>query len=447
MTATDGHTAWQKFICQACGHIYDEAMGDGTLPAGTRLDDIDEGWGCPVCGASKDDFELCKQTTHAKGDHTSKAGIVIIGAGLAGWSVVDALRAIDKDIAITLITADDADRYHKPMLSVAISGQKTPDDLIRSTGRDAAHAANIRLLADTWVWHIDAVAKQVHTTHGDIPYDDLVLAIGANPIYPPSIDHAMAWHINHLQPFAKLQARLNDSKKHLAIIGAGMVGTEFAEDLIRAGHKVSLIDVSAHPLSALLPKVASDRILAAITALGVDFIGNALVQGVERTADGYSIQIQDGTSKQMHTLMVDDIVMATGLMVDEHLPDSAGIDFDRRTGITVHPTTLQTSAPHIYAIGDCISIEGVPCRYVAPHRAQAAAIAGHILQGVGNYEHKAPMIRLKNKCITVTANGLPHAEGDWRIDKDDAEELSLSMYQDGQVIAKALLKTPPKQAT
>lgn len=57
---------------------------------------------------------------------SSKDGVVIIGAGLAGWHVIDAIRAKDKDIPITLVTADDGDRYHKPMLTMAISQKNAP---------------------------------------------------------------------------------------------------------------------------------------------------------------------------------------------------------------------------------------------------------------------------------------------------------------------------------
>ena len=135
--------------------------------------------------------------------------------------------------------------------------------------------------------------------------------------------------------------------------------------------------------------------------------------------------------------------MATGLIIEGRLPTRAGVAFDPRQGIAVHPKTLQTSAPHIYALGDCISIDGTPCRYVAPHRAQATAIAHEIL-GLphAGYEHKPPMIRLKNKSINVTANGNPRADGDWHIIKDETDELSLELHSDNQIIAKALLKSP-----
>ncbi|MFP3354042.1 hypothetical protein R0K04_22025, partial [Pseudoalteromonas sp. SIMBA_153] len=69
---------------------------------------------------------------------TAKKGVVIIGAGLAGWHVIDAIRAKDTEIPITLITADSGDRYHKPMLTMAISQNKRASDLVRASGSEAA---------------------------------------------------------------------------------------------------------------------------------------------------------------------------------------------------------------------------------------------------------------------------------------------------------------------
>lgn len=452
-TPTDGRGAWRKFICLACGYIYDEEFGDPEdgLPAGTRFEDIPDDWQCPLCGVKKSDFEPYDGTEEALNITTPifnshKKGIVIIGAGLAGWSVVDAVRALDKDIPVTLICGDSGDRYHKPMLSVAISQGKTPADLVRTSAVQSATDNHIRLLANTFVTHIDTETQTLHTTRGDVGYDDLVLAIGAAPAYPPTIAKDVAHHVNDLRRFDALQKALaRDNKpKNIAIIGAGMVGTELAEDLVNAGHQVSLIDVSPRPLSAFLPKLAGERILNAITAKGITWLGFSMVNDVAVTPSGYEIALLDCNDNSTHTLSFDEVIVATGLAVDERLPTRAGVDFNKRTGIAVHQHTLQTSVPHIYALGDCISIDGVPCRYVAPHRAQATAIAHEIL-GVAHsgYEHKAPMIRLKNKNINVTANGNPRADGDWRIIKDDPAELSLEMVDDaGEVIAKALLKSP-----
>lgn len=446
---TDGRGAWRKFICLACGYIYDEELGDPEdgLPAGTRFEDIPNDWQCPLCGVRKSDFEPYEETSHVAPavvfDRTER-GVVIVGAGLAGWAMVDALRALDKDLLITLISADDADRYHKPMLSVALSQNKGRAELVRATGSQSALDNNVRLLANTYVTNIDTHTQSLHTTRGTVYYDKLILAIGASPAYPPTITKEMAWHVNHLERFDELKSRLTTSK-HVAIIGAGMIGTELSEDLIKAGHKVSLIDVHPRPLSALLPAMAGERILNAIVALGVNWLGHSMVKGVNATAHGYEIDLFDCDSETVSPLLVDEIIVATGLHVHERLPLRANLTFNKHTGIAVNPQTLQTSVPDIYALGDCISIDGVPCRYVAPHRSQASVIAGQIIQQDGQgtiYKHTPPMIRLKNKCISVTANGLPKGVGDWHVLSDDENGLVLEMREHGNVVATATIKSP-----
>ena len=421
----------KKFICCACGHIYDEALGepDNGLPAGTRFEDVLDDWQCSLCGVKKSNFEPYEdpQNTPTTAFNHAGRGVVIVGAGLAGWAVADALRALDKDVIITMITADGGDRYHKPMLSVAISQGKTRTDLVRMTGEKSATDNAITLLAHTHVTHIDTHAKVLSTTWGDVVYDKLVLAIGANPAYPPSINKDLVWHVNHLDEFHNLQLRLS-APKNIAIVGAGMIGVELAEDLISAGHTVALIDVNPYPLSALLPKIAGERILSAICNKGVTWLGFSMVKSISKTKMNYEICLFDRKSETTALYYFDEVVIATGLSVDEQLPTQAGLIFDKQTGIAVNKQTLQTSVPDIYALGDCISIDGVPCRYVAPHRLQATTIAHEIL-GLphAGYVHKPPMIRLKNKCINVTANGNPASVGDWQVIKNEDGELSLEL--------------------
>lgn len=444
---TDKNTPFRKFICRACGYIYDEALGDPEdgLPAGTRFEDIPDDWECPLCGVRKSDFEPYEEPENtaptAVFDRPQK-GVVIIGAGLAGWAVVDAIRAIDTDIHITLISGDSADRYHKPMLSVAFSQGKTRTDLVRTTGEQSALDKSITLIAHTFVTNIDSELKTLSTTRGQIQYDKLVLAIGANPAYPPTIDKDKAWHINHLDKFSELQSTLRPHS-HIAIVGAGMVGVELAEDLTNAGHQVSLIDVNPRPLAGLLPSVAGDKMLTALTGLGVGWLGFSMVKGVSVSEKGYEIALFDCATNETTPRHFDKVIVATGLVVDERLPKRAGVNFHRHTGIEVNEKTLQTSVADTYALGDCVSIGGVPCRYVAPHRAQATAIAHEVL-GLPHdgYTHIPPMIRLKNKSVSITVNGNPKAVGDWQVVSDEAGELVLQLFDNGQATAKAVIKTP-----
>ena len=386
------------------------------------------------------------------------SGIVIIGAGLAGWHVIDAIRAKDKTIPITLVTADSGDRYHKPMLTMAISQNKRASDLVRATGSEAAKTADITLLAQTQVTDIDAATQQlqlisalrsdpVYTNYATISYDKLVLAMGAHPIFPKSLPEDLVWHVNHIERFGQLQEKLAMGSQHVAIVGAGMVGTEIAEDLLKAGHKVTLIDLNDAPLSQMLPAKATARIAEAVKSQGINFLGGYQVTDIVRISDSNNDDSHDGKlqvsyepfasneenteSKQSGILIVDHVIASTGLTVDDKLPTAAGVDYNRRTGIEVDAPTLRTTTDNIYAIGDCMSINGVACRYVAPLRAQAATIADDIL-GLehAGYEHKPPMIRLKNKAISVMVTGVPQADGDWQIVTDTTDELVMTLYDE-----------------
>lgn len=394
--------------------------------------------------------------------------IVIIGAGLAGWHVIDAIRAKDKDIPITLVTSDNGDRYHKPMLTMAISQQKNAADLVRATGADAAKAANINLIANTQVTDIDATAKTVqlisalrsdpvYTNYATISYEKLVLAMGAHPIFPKSLPKDLVWHVNHIERFGQLQEKLATGSQHVAIVGAGMVGTEIAEDLLKAGHQVTLIDLNDAPLSQMLPAKATARIAEAVKSQGINFLGGYQVTDVIRINDGNDIERlqvsyeplasneESTESKQSDILIVDHVIASTGLTVDGTLPTAAGVQFNRRTGIEVDAPTLRTTTDNIYAIGDCMSINGVACRYVAPLRAQAATIADDIL-GLehSGYEHKPPMIRLKNKAISVMVTGVPQANGNWQVTTESNDELIMDLLDDNdEVSATVTIKAPP----
>jgi NAD(P)H-nitrite reductase large subunit len=379
--------------------------------------------------------------------------------------VIDAIRSKDKEIPITLITADNADRYHKPMLTMAISQDKKPADLVRAAGEQAAKTANVTLLAHTQVSDIDAASQTLqlvsanrsdpaNTNYAVINYDKLVLAMGAHPIFPKSLPESLVWHVNHIERFGQLQEKLSTGSQHVVIVGAGMVGTEIAEDLLKAGHKISLIDLNDAPLAQMLPAKATARIRQAIESQGIEFLGGYQVTDVVRNEDDrleVSYEPLENVQGQANTMTVDHVIASTGLVVDDKLPAAAGIEFNPRTGIVVDAPTLRTNANNVYAIGDCMSIDGVACRYVAPLRAQAATIADDILgHAHAGYDHKPPMIRLKNKAIAVTVVGVPQATGNWQVKTETTDELVMELFDDATddkaVKATVSLKVPAKPA-
>jgi rubredoxin-NAD+ reductase len=88
--------------------------------------------------------------------------------------------------------------------------------------------------------------------------------------------------------------------------------------------------------------------------------------------------------------------------------------------------------PDIYALGDCISIDGAPCRFIEPITHQAGIIARELLgRPHEGYGHRAPVIRLKIRCMPLALHGIPHPDGEWRILQDDRDHLVMEQWRNG----------------
>jgi rubredoxin---NAD+ reductase len=237
--------------------------------------------------------------------------------------------------------------------------------------------------------------------------------------------------VNDLTAWVALHAELARGPRRVAVIGAGMVGCELAEDLARAGHRVTLVGAAALPLPDLLPEAAGRRLLAALEGLGVAYRGRTLVSGLARRPEGdVALALDDGSS-----LVADTVIAATGLATPSRLVRAAGLAFDR--GIAVDPQTLRTSAPDVYALGDCISLEGQPCRFIEPVARQAETIAHAILgRPHEGYAHSAPVIRLKTRSLPVELHGVPLPGGDWEVEEESTARLAMVQRRDGEVVAR-----------
>ena len=403
---------YRQFICHACGWIYDEAQGDpdSGLAPGTRFEDIPQDWSCPLCGVTKADFSpyeapsLEDLRARAGADLPGPAllrrgapGVVIVGAGQAGWQTAQALRALDAQLRITLVTECAGDVYDKPMLSVAMARGYSAEALVRERGDEAARRLGVRLMAGTHAVHVNAAQCQVRTTRGTLRYDQLVLAHGAQAAVPAGLPPSVCWRINHLGAYQQLRAALGDAPKEVVIVGAGLVGSELANDLALGGHRITLLDVHPVPLARWPAEQAGAPLLAAWADLPIRFVGCATVQSVQRDAQGlYRIQTGCGQS-----LMADHIVACAGLQTPTRLAQSANLVWDG--GIAVDPSTLRSSDPRIHALGDCASVGGTVSRFIEPIARQARAIAADILQrDPVPYEHRAAPVRVKTTSRRMT---------------------------------------------
>lgn len=448
--------AWRQFICRVCGLVYDEALGDvdSGLAAGTRFDDIPDDWACPICGVGKADFEpytpvaiTLQRAARPAPANPRQPGVVIVGAGRAGWQVAQALRAQSPTLPITLVSACAGDVYDKPQLSVAVARGLRVDALVREQAADAAARLQLRLLTGTQAVAIDAAARRLRTTRGTLRYSHLVLAHGAVPALPAVLPPDRVWRVNDLAAYTRLRTALGapgGAPQRLVIVGAGLVGCELANDLALAGHPVTLLDVQPRPLAAALPPPASQRLLDAWAGLPITFLGGVQVSGVRPSADGaagWQVSLQDGRA-----IAADQVIAATGLRAPGRLAQSAGLAWDDAAGgITVDAASFVTSQPRIHALGDCVVVDGRASRYIEPIARQAQGIAAAILGSApaASPPEAAPVLRVKTSALPITVTGHLHGAGRWQADDSATDELRMHrLGPGGEHLATLVARAP-----
>ena len=344
--------------------------------------------------------------------------IVIAGSGLAGYTLAREFRKHDSERELVIVTADDGEFYSKPMLSNALAQGKTAADLPNQDADGMREQLDARILTRTRITGIDREARQLTLDNGEtLEYGHLVLALGADPIRLPlkgdAADEVLS--VNDLDDYARFREAIGDSAR-VVVLGAGLIGCEFANDLRGAGYEVTLVELADQPLARLAPAEIGEAIRRRLDALGVSWhLGNP-AQAVDRDNAGYKVTLEDGT-----TLAADVVLSAVGLRPRTGLAVAAGLACER--GIVVD-AQLTTSDPHIHAIGDCAEVAGQVLPYVMPLMNEARALAA-VLAGESR-ELTYPVMPVVVKTPALPLTVCPPAQGvdgEWRVEGegDDLE--------------------------
>ncbi|MEO7150314.1 MAG: FAD-dependent oxidoreductase [Burkholderiaceae bacterium] len=294
--------------------------------------------------------------------------IVVVGSGMAAYTLAREIRKLDKAVPLLIVTRDDGAFYSKPMLSTAISGGRSAAQLVMHSASAMAAQLTSTVSVSTGVDAIDPARCILRIGEREVRYRKLVLAVGADPVQPriPGLLPEDLLQLNDLTDFERLRQALL-SRKRVAILGAGLIGCEIADDLSRAGFEVTVFDLAPLPLSRLLPPLVSEALRDAMARSGVHWqLGNA-VQRIDRVGDGFQIQAAQGLP-----VSVDVVLGAIGLRPRIAMAHDAGLR--TASGIVVD-RLMQTSDPHIHAIGDCAELQGRILPYVMPIMKSARALA------------------------------------------------------------------------
>ncbi|MEK6748105.1 MAG: FAD-dependent oxidoreductase [Pseudomonadota bacterium] len=374
--------------------------------------------------------------------------IVIIGSGLAGYTVARELRKLNADFPITLICADNGDFYSKPMLSNALHSGKTPAQLVTTAAAAMAQQLNLTLMAHTLADKIDTQGKRVYTNQGSFAYASLVLAVGAQTI-PVALEGDAAADVltvNHLDDYAAFYQHLGVAR-HIVLIGGGLIGCEFANDLVTGGHRVTVVHPHHFPLQNLLPETVGNALAAALQAVGVTWKFRATVTAVAKDPLGYRVTLSNGEQ-----LIADVVLSAIGLRPQKQLAQRS--DIVVRRGVVVDDY-LRTSASDIYAIGDCAEYGERTLPYVLPIMNAARALVKTLTGEPTPVRFPYMPVAIKTPALPLLVQ-LPasDATGQWQVEDQHGLKM-LFVDRQGQMLgfvlagertkerAQCLAKLPP----
>ena len=339
--------------------------------------------------------------------------IIIIGTGFAGYTLAREFRKLDTKTPLLLITSDDGRSYPKPMLSNALTKGKTADELALSDAPSMAKTLDARIIINSSVNQINPEERTVTLSGSSeqFSYKQLILAVGAKPIRIPIKGEAgnKPISINGLADYSLFRDKLENAK-HIALIGPGLIGCEFANDLINAGKEVSVIGPDPYPMSTLLPKPIAEELERHLAEAGVSWHLGTTVSTVNHKEPGYQIILENGEELNAELML-----SAIGLRPNIDLAKKAGLDVTR--GI-VTDNDLQTSQENIFALGDCAEVAGHSLLFIAPILLAAKALAKTLSGTHSTVKYPAMPVAIKTPIYPLIVSPPPRdAAGEWQFEE------------------------------
>ncbi len=303
--------------------------------------------------------------------------VIVIGAGQAGAALVARLRSGGHSGQITLIGAEPSPPYQRPPLSKGyLMGDMGEERLwLRSNEFYADNTITLRL--GTPVSAIDTAARTV-TVGGDVlAYDDLALTTGATPRRLPAAiggDLAGVYTVRTLGDVDAMRPEFAPGRR-LVIVGGGYIGLEAAAVAAKLGLDVTVLEMAPRILQRVAAPETSDYFRALHTAHDVKILESTGLDRLLGDTRVTGVRLTDGRD-----LPADFVIAGVGIVPSTDLAQSAGIALEN--GIRTDEFG-QTSAPHVWAAGDCASFpwQGGRLRLESVGNAidQAEVVADNIL--------------------------------------------------------------------
>ncbi len=273
-----------------------------------------------------------------------KSDVVIIGGGPAGRSVVHMLHSVRSGLSVTLLK-DEVTNVNRCAVPYGVS-DKLPIEKFQISNKLVTDFG-AELIVDT-VDKIDTAGHMVHTARGEtIGYRYLILATGSRPLKPPipGIDAPYVTPVRSLEDLALLREFVATYEKAV-IVGGGYIGIEVAVALRSLGLEVTVVEMMPHVLVASLEPEFVSTVEKVLTERGIKLLNEHKVTEFVSRDKHLSVKLEAGDS-----LEVDFAVLAVGVVPNIELAAHAGIKTSPLGIVT--DEHMRTSAPDVFAVGDC----------------------------------------------------------------------------------------------
>jgi len=283
-----------------------------------------------------------QQIARGKARADAPGRIVIVGGGAAGFAAAEMLRRQQYRGEVVMLSDDAAPPVDRPNLSKDYLAGSAPEDWLPLRPDDFYTEADIDLRLKTGVAAIDAKARHVVLAGGgNLAYDRLLLATGADPVRLPIPGAAQA-HVHTLRSLADCRAIIENAKgaRRAIVIGASFIGLEAAAALRARDIEVHVVAPEQRPMERILGADMGDFVRKLHEEHGVIFhLGDAVA----------AIEGNHARLKSSGSLEADFVVVGVGVRPRLALAEQAGLKLDRGVVVDAY---LESSAPGVYAAGD-----------------------------------------------------------------------------------------------
>ncbi len=325
--------------------------------------------------------------------------LVIVGNGMAAARVVDELtKRAPGRYAIAVIGEEPALAYNRVLLSSLLAGEVAEQD-IELKSRGWWESKGVTLVYGRRATRVDARSRHVHLEGGGrLDFSKLVLATGSEPVRLPlpGAELCGVLTFRDLQDVEAIMAR-GGPKKRAVVIGGGLLGLEAAYGLKKAGAQVTVVHLMDRLMERQLDACGGAMLRVALEARGIEVLLEAESAAIEGQDKVERLRLSDG-----RVLPADLIVMAAGIRPRAELARMAELEVKR--GIVVDDQ-MQTSAPGIYALGECAEHRGLCYGLVEPAYEQARVLAQHLAGAAAAYEGSLLATNLKVSGVDVFSAG------------------------------------------